>query len=567
MGQDARTAANDRPGARGLHARLASVPGSQDHFQHSHSEQSVASEFGFRALGNESSDHRSIWLTFTSHAFVWSIGCMCLWLAWTGFVGSDDSYYVDAARGWLHAFPYVANNFGEARLVVALPIAAMFVLFGDHEFTAVLSSCLFLLGTASLTLVMLRPYIGLCDSTLASAALVTVPLFALKSTTPSADLPELFFAVLSLWFFQTAGKAPRHWIPSLMLAGAAAALAFLAHETSAALLVFYGLLFLIGVGPPRLHYWFMAAGFAVVVASECAYYWIAAGDPLYRISMLLHQMTLPGDRTHVGFLQVAAGGTLHIWGPLDPVLMFFTKQEFALLGVIAVPALFWAMRRVPDPAPAAHRFARYIGALGIVWFVFAAILLDKLILLPRYYMAPAYCFYVVAVIWVAISLKRRRPWAALALLGIFVMTNFLAVEIDNKDPRFGERALAEYLQSSKGSIYTDPYTAYYVENYAIWDHVDYKRVSAGFPTVGYSYFSNPNNANRPNRFVPANEVEQYAAPRDWPIIWRKEAPPKFIGVVLEKLNVLGLLPTSIARKLLSPNYAVAVYKTTTTHQP
>ena len=383
------------------------------------------------------------------HGIAWLIGCISLWLAWTGFVGSDDSYYVNAARGWLHAFPHVAENIGTARFVVALPISLTFALFGDREFTAVLSSCLFLLATASLTLSLLRPRIGLEDAVAGSVVFVTIPLFALKSTIPSADLPELFFVVLSFWLFLRACERPKR-AHLLLASGASAGLAFLAHETTAALLVFYGLLFLAGKRIRRIEYWVMALGFVAVMASECVYYWVVAGNPWHRLAMLAGMAAFAGDRVHVGFLQIAAGGTIHVWAPIDPIVMFFTKQEFALLGVVAVPAMAWALRPIDERALAYRGFARLIAILGIVWFVFAEVVLDKLILLPRYYMVPAYCFYVVSAIWVAKAIRPRWPRAAVALIAVFVSGNLLGIAIDNKNPRFGERALVEYLQQSSG---------------------------------------------------------------------------------------------------------------------
>lgn len=489
---------------------------------------------------------------------MWLVGCASLWLAWTGFVASDDSYYVNAARGWLHAFPYIPDNFGTARVVVALPMAAMFGLFGDSEFTAVISSCLLLLATASLTLGFLAPRIGIRNATVAAVVLVTVPLFALKSTIPSADLPELFFSVLSLCLFLLAcERSSRLWI--LVFSGISAGLSFLAHETTAALLLFYGVLFLTGKGVRRREYWIMALSFTAVIGGECVYYWIVTGSPLYRLSMLGTVAESAGDRVQVGVFQVAAGGTLHVWAPIDPVLMFFTKQEFALLGLVTIPALAWAFRRPNGRDASARSLARTFALLGIVWFAFAEVVLAKLVLLPRYYMMPAYCFFVVVSIWVATAVAPRRPRVAVTAILTFVSVNLLCIAVDNKNPRFGERALVDYLKHSAGIVYTDPYTAYYSDNYAQWAGVDFSRVRGEPPTPGYAYFYNPANADQPNRFVAAGEVKWYGAPTSWKVVWSEKAPPRFIGVLMEKLGLLPYLPSALARKLLSPNPAVAVY--------
>jgi len=226
-----------------------------------------------------------------------------LWFAWTGFVASDDEYYALAGLGWLHDFPYVATYFGTVRAVVGIPIAIMMGLFGEREFTVVLSTCLFFVATASLTLLMLTRLIGAVPALVASCVMVTVPLLALKATIASADVPELFFVASSFWLFLIASQRERK-IRLLLAAGVCAGLAFSAHEITVALLLYYGVLFLVGYGIPRREYWMMAIGFLAVIAVESLYYDVVTGNPLHRFALLLGGAVL-SDRIDVGAGQVA----------------------------------------------------------------------------------------------------------------------------------------------------------------------------------------------------------------------------------------------------------------------
>ena len=141
---------------------------------------------------------------------------------------------------------------------------------------------------------------------------------------------------------------------------------------SAALIIFYGLLFIAGKGFGAANTGSWRQGFVAVIGAESAYYWIVVGDPLHRLAMLRRvQRYLPAIVCLLAFLQIAGGGTIHVWTPIDPILMFFTKQEFALLGVVTIPAMVWALRRADATLPSASRIRpRLVGLLGIVWFIF-----------------------------------------------------------------------------------------------------------------------------------------------------------------------------------------------------
>lgn len=494
------------------------------------------------------------------HLLLVATSCGFLWLAWTGFISSDDEYYASAGLGWLNDFPYVAQDFGRVRAAVGIPIALAVALFGEREFTVVLGTAVFFVATLSLTLVMLSRVMGEWPALAATVPMATLPLFAVYATIPSADFPELFFVAGSFWAFWIAGQVERRfWL--LILAGISAALAFSAHEVMAALLLYYGVLFILGYAIPRRQYWVMAIGFLAVLAAEAAYYWIAAGNPLHRFELLRHGVSIR-DRAEVGFLQISSSGTLHVWDPIDPIVMLFTKHDFGLLAFFAIPALWWAFFGRTTTSTQARSTARLIGGLGVVWIGFCAGALTNYQLLPRYYMVAAYCLYVTTAIWAVSELWQRRPMLV-AFGGLaFVVVGVGGILLANKNPRFGERELVLYLVSSNEPVHTDPMTREKIHWYCRWARVDCARVQSTPPSVGVIYFFNPKNATRPNRLVSADDLAKYQPKPTWREVWRREEPRRWLGTVLTRSGIAHLLPNQLMQKLDGSNLPVVVYRVT-----
>jgi len=494
--------------------------------------------------------------TVLHHALLIVAVIAVLSLAWTGFIASDDEDYAAAGLGWLHEFPYVAQGFASLRTVTVLPIAATVGLFGEREFSVVLSTCIFLALTASLTLAMLSRFIGVTAALIACSLMVTIPLLALTATIPSADLPELFFVAGSFWLFWTACRQePRAML--LFLSGIAAALAFSAHEVTMALLLFYGVLFVVGYRIPRAQYRIIAGGFLLIIGLECTYYLAMTGEPLHRFKLLLLGVVVH-DRVEVGFLDIASGGTLHVWDPIDPIVMFFTQHDLGALAFFAVPAMWSTLKRRAHQSPA-NTAARLLILLGLIWFLFSAIALRNLVLLPRYYMVSAYCVFVVTAIWAA-QLWRSHRKAVTFGATTFLLINMAAIAADNKDPRFGERALVEYLRESSGPVYTDPMTAAKAKWYCRWAGQDSSRILANAPPKGGVYAFNPKNLQRPHRLLPPESVRLFTPCTSWPVIFQRTEPEKWPGRVLDHLGLASRLPTSIYRRLSTPNPSLIVFR-------
>lgn len=480
------------------------------------------------------------------------------WAAWTGFSASDDEYYVAAGLGWLHQFPYVATHFGTIRASVAIPIAIMIGVFGESEFIATLSTILFLYATGVLTFHMLLSVIGLRVALQVSIIFFTIPLFSLKATTPGADIPELFFVTASFWLFWKSLDANSRYVP-LLLSGACIGAAFSAHELSSALIIFYGILFFIGKTLPRSQYFWLGLGFLAVLAIEVTYYWILTGNPLYRFDLLLRGMAASNDRAAVAFLETASGGTLHIWDPIDPVVMLFTHHNFSILGWLSIPAIWRLLSKRVENASTPLVLARLSLGLALVWLAFNAIMLRNIIVLPRYYMVTAYLLLIVWGVWLSSLQVRNRNVTQGLLIGLFVLSNALCIAVDNKNPKFAERALVEYLKDFNRVIYTDPLTADDATWYCKWEGVDCNKILGAPAPAGSLYFHNPKNTSKPNRFVAYEDLRKYQVDNRWERILVNNEKPSFLVSLLHTMRLNNLIPEKIWKRLSTPNPPVSLY--------
>ncbi len=484
---------------------------------------------------------------------------LLLAFAWVGFTASDDAFYLGAATLWIAEFPYVADQFGLNRPVVSLPISAMYLIFGQGEFSSVLSTCLFYAALVLTTLNMLLPVVGLNWALGGALLLATTPVVLLKSTTPSADIPNLFLVVLSFWLFWRALGRPDEQPRLLLASGIAAGLAALAHEATVALLLFYGVLWVLGQVLARARFLYLAGGFAVILLVESLYFWVFAGNPLHRLA-LLQQAAAIHDRAASPFLGIAQGGTLHVWAPIDPIIMLLTHHNFALLGWLSLPALYWALRFDAERDPAITRLSRLLIGLAFCWFLVSALVLGQFILLPRYYMVPTYCLLMLAILWLAHGSNGKRARLKAGVAAIVLLVNLLAVAVDYKHPRFAERELMALLQTNEGPIHTDPLTAYNSEWFCRWAKVDCKRIETSPPGPGVLYFWNPRNTAAPNRLLAPEKLALYQPQAGWEQLRVLVPPQDFLAAAVELLGLGARLPPAIVQKLAGRGIRATLYR-------
>lgn len=469
-------------------------------------------------------------------------------VSWVGFYGGDDFKYYRAAKDWLEAFPPDLTQEGSMRLAITLPIAFSLAWLGDSEFFAILPTSLYYIAFILFIAYALRRLTDPVTTIIACAVLASVPVLAIYSTTPSADLANLLYGSLSFFFFYSALDHERRKL-MLYLSGFVAGIAFLSHEQILALLFFYGMLFIIGYRIKRKFYLYLASGFITVLLAEMILY-IFAGYNLFHHFTWLLDATQAEDRwtgsppPKVGGIDNA--GNLYIWPPINPILLTLITQKYGILYYLLYPALWWIIRGRTIRDEATTQLLRLLAVLGVIWFLFAVFALSQLKLYARYYLAATSCFFIVGVFWLRYVIwPNRKRFAILAVLAVLAV-NFLCIAVENKEPRFGDRALLKYLTVSNGQVFTDLATARYAKYFCHWEQIDCSRILIGEPTPGSMYFLNPNNS-------------AMSSDPEWRKIWHLEQPRKWTGRIITSLGLEPLVPGGIFRRLNQPNKAVSVY--------
>ncbi len=466
---------------------------------------------------------------------------------WLGFLASDDWIYAQAAERWLQLGPHLGSSHHALRLPVVLPIARSFALFGVSEFSLVLPTLVFFAALTILTYSFLAATLDRFAALAAVILLVTCPLFAVTATVASADIAELCFLVSSIWLFHRATES-EHRSALLFGAGVAAGLAFTTRETAGVLVIYYGLLFLARYRLPRRRYWIVAAGFAAIVCTETILLGLVTGDPFYRFRIDIHAARLPS---------IEGTGNLEIDPLVDPFLAILLNQEFALLFFAAIPLGCWIVldRSAPERS---RTIARLLGGLGVIWFVAIGYgpLAERS---PRYFSVTAYVGVILVAMWHA-SIGRRMPRLAFVVAAGLVLSNLLGVYLENRDPLFGERRLAERVAQESEPVYTDPETARRVTFFLTQAGL-LGRVQGVPPPTGSLYFYNSKRAARGWNVPEPFDPRAYAPQPSWGVVWHAEPKRKLSGDVAESLGLGRILPAWIFLKLTEPNPAVVLYRT------
>ncbi len=493
--------------------------------------------------------------------FITAFTCLILSFTWIGFLASDDQLYLLAVEGWLKDFPFVGETHWAVRHTVVLPMVVSVGILGSNEFALALPTMLYFFCVLGLTYWVTRHvFVDNVTAAAVTLLLAVTPLFAVQSTIAGVDIPELFFVILSIWLFYRAG-ADEHSIPLLFLAGIAAGLAWMSRETSAALLVFYGILFLRGKGLPRRLYWVMAGGWFLVTGLESLYFFLTTGDFLHRIHTVLSSHTSLGNVLKLNY----AGGTGNLVHNrvFGPPLSLLVNQEFGLIFYMAIPAGL-ATCFGSGLNPEQRRLVRLIAGLGMVWFFVVGYMLG-LRALPRYFTVPTFVAVFLIGIWLTHLLRHRSLRLAFLLGAGLIAINIAGILVENRDPLFGERALAHFAGESDEDIYTDPHTLYRSGQLLRWtgDAAVARAKEAPVPGRGlFLYY--PKNVDK--GYVPgrgAFDPELFRPDASWEEVWRRDPPERLVGAITKVGWIEALLPAAVTSKLRSPNPPVIVYRTST----
>lgn len=358
-------------------------------------------------------------------ALILLIGAVAVAIGWTGFIASDDQFYYFGALEWAQHAAFAGDSHWTTRFPLVLSLAAAIKAVGAGPLALNLTAIAWYGAFVAMGILLARRIAGERAGWIAGLLFATMPLIATGASIVNCDNPEAVFLMLGAWLL--AGEVERPRLGRCLLAGVAFGLAILSRETAVLALSGLGVLFLLGRPLPRRALLVAGCGAALVLLGEAAFQWAMTGDPLHRYTLAFN---------HDSSLDRAANeeGNLLIHPAIDPLLVLFVNNEFALLFWLAIPAAM-AMRR---PGMDWRRFAPVL-AMGAASFVLVALLSHKLVLNPRYFTPTA----VAAAILVAAWLARMTSKRAVALLTVAGAANLAMLSLQNNHPRWEATALVK----------------------------------------------------------------------------------------------------------------------------
>lgn len=133
----------------------------------------------------------------------------------TGWLGSDDSAYFNAAEQILHGQTIQRVHHHPSRLSAILPVTVSLGIFGSHVFAVILPALISALGCLTLTAYLGRLLWGWPQGLLAAAFVAGTPYFRTLATTAYPDIYVCLYATASLVCafraYQSADRSPRWW--------------------------------------------------------------------------------------------------------------------------------------------------------------------------------------------------------------------------------------------------------------------------------------------------------------------------------------------------------------------
>ncbi|MBN8506086.1 MAG: glycosyltransferase family 39 protein [Burkholderiales bacterium] len=275
---------------------------------------------------------------------------------YSGFFGSDEVSYTEAAFRLLDGNWTVASYVGSNRYGVNLPMAAFGAVFGRGEWVAAAYSMICSLAEVALLAGLGGRLVGARAALLGAWLLALTPLHVNLAGRLAADAPmALTLTACFLLFFRAElQEASRGRAWGFLLAGLAAGWGFWIKPVA----IYYLALFLLV--PLLLARWrwswlWLAVGFFAMVTANCALFALLSGDAMFLFKTM-------AERRASGYLEQELAGGAAMDAPWYYLVYLFGKVYHTLwLGLLAVWGL-WATRRLAlDP-----RRLLLLWALGLL---------------------------------------------------------------------------------------------------------------------------------------------------------------------------------------------------------
>jgi hypothetical protein len=199
--------------------------------------------------------------------------------------------------------------------------------------------------------------------------------------------------------------------------------------------------------------------------------------------------------------------------------------------------------------------------LGVVTFGFVAYLAN-LRALPRYFIVTTFAGTTLIAVATTHVLLPRRRWAAAAVCAALLGSNALLILVSNRDPLFGERALAAFAAGTDEVVYTDPHTLGRSRRFLRWAGVDPdERVRSEPPQPGALYFYHSRGAAKGRvHWLDTFEAEDYFVQDGWTEIWSRTPEERLAGKLLRFTHLDEALPAGIVERICQPNPPVSAWR-------
>ncbi len=473
---------------------------------------------------------------------------------WVGYQGTDDGSYVDAALAWYRHFPQVGHSHWDLRYPIVLALDAGFSIFGVNEMAVGVTMLSYLFAIVVVSIWVLQRWFGWAESLLFIAIFCAMPGIIVQSTIANAELPELFYVVVSVACYCAALESARaRWL--LVCAGISAGLAFATRETTLGLIAAYGLLFLLRPGVRRTEYFWIGLGFAAVILLEMTYFEFETGNPLWRYTLDVHHDVIDRSIVLKPGQVIDKEGNLGIGGLFAPIFVFLASQKYALVFYVMLGLVPLLVRASWDRSR--RTFLITSGLLFAAWASFIIFNTSLLFLVPRYFVVTAW----VAAMLAAIGLVRLgcdRPRLAGLVLAVLLMSDALCLYVENTDPNQPSRVAIGLALEHHEPVYTDTLTARHGRFTAQVAGVA-EQIIADTPRPGSLYLLAPDNVSR-CRDTGCAVPPDAADVKDWEEVAEFVPPPRAIGALLDRIGLTPRIPEQIRKKLIQPNSGVVVYR-------
>ncbi|MGD7036997.1 glycosyltransferase family 39 protein [Methylotuvimicrobium buryatense] len=198
---------------------------------------------------------------------------------YTGFMGSDEVVYNDAAFGILNGDWPVSNYIGAIRYGVNIPVAMSMALFGVSEWSANLWSLLCSLGEIVLVYIFGKRVFGEKVAVMSAFLLAALPLHVHYAGRMMADSPLAFFITLAFFLFYYAEQSNSK--KQYFYCGAALGFAYWIKSVVPILALPIFLLYAVAYRRFTINWIWIILGASLLVFLNMMLMWKVTGNPLH----------------------------------------------------------------------------------------------------------------------------------------------------------------------------------------------------------------------------------------------------------------------------------------------